>query len=89
MATHIFVASTKSLSRINHETDNIDIFGRLNGSGIHTLSKSTYRFVNTRSVDENELRLGGCQHAPYSISRGLRLVRNNADFLATNSIEQR
>ena len=80
---------------IHDQQDKIAAFQRLAHFDHHLAAERTVRLVYARSIDQNDLRgvaafaLGQIDDALNSIARGLRFGRDDGEFFAHESIEQR
>ena len=74
---------------VAHQNDHIDRKDRIVNGRHHPPIQKMARLVNARRVDENDLAFGKRYDAFYSVTGGLRLIRDGGDLLADEPVQER
>ena len=83
------IAGAERHRRVDDEAHDIDVFSGLERSCVDPLAECSHGLVQTRCVDEDELRIRQVDDAAHALTGGLRLVADDAHLLAAHGVEQR
>ena len=83
------VTRANRLGRVDEKGNHVSIGELGQGSLVELLAKAVLGLVETRRVDDNELRVGRVHHGTQTLARGLRHGARDGNLLAHAGVDQR